>query len=96
MNYKITWDEEKNNFLKKTRNISFEEIEELIINQEIISIIPHHDKKKYPKQRILLIKYKNYIHYVPFIKNDNEIFLKTIIPSRKYNKKYGVKNDNEI
>ncbi len=33
-------------------------------------------------------KIKDYIHYVPFIEDDDKYFLKSIIPSRKHNKKY--------
>jgi len=35
-----------------------------------------------------IIEYKNYVYLVPFIENKKEIFLKTIIPSRKATKKY--------
>jgi len=31
---------------------------------------------------------KGYICYVPFVENDEEIFLKTIIPSRKLHKEF--------
>ena len=37
----------------------------------------------------------NYIYLVPFIETENEIFLKTIIPSRKATKKY-MEESNEI
>jgi len=36
----------------------------------------------------------NTFNVVPFIENENEIFLKTIIPSRKQTKKY-IKNENK-
>ncbi len=34
------------------------------------------------------LKMHDYIHLVPFIETDDEIFLKTIIPSRKAEKEY--------
>jgi len=37
---------------------------------------------------MLIVEYKNYAFMVPFVESDNEIFLKTIIPSRKATKKY--------
>lgn len=50
----------------------------------------HPNKQKYPDQRIYLIAYRNYIYVVPFVKSDNEeqIFLKTVYPSREYTKRY--------
>ena len=36
-----------------------------------------------------------YAHFVPFLESDTEIFLKTIIPSRKVTKKYAGDKDEE-
>ncbi len=55
---------------------------------ELLGIEPHPNKEKYPKQKIFILEITEYICYVPFVENDEEIFLKTIIPSRKLNKKY--------
>ena len=82
----IKWGECKNSILKKERKISFEDVETAIINKKIIDIIPHHNQRRYSDQKLMIIEIKNYIYYVPFTKNKNEIFLKTIIPSRKYQK----------
>lgn len=51
---------------------------------------------KYQNQFMFVIKFDNYIYLVPFVINRNEIFLKTIIPSRKATKKYigGKNNEN--
>jgi len=37
-------------------------------------------------QNILLFKFKNYIWVVPYVTKEDEIFLKTLFPSRKYTK----------
>jgi hypothetical protein len=37
---------------------------------------------------MLIIEFKNYAFLVPFVESDDEIFLKTIIPSRKATRKY--------
>ena len=71
-------------------------MEELITNHKIMDILPHHNINKYPKQEILILKKENYTYYVPFLQNNDEIILKTIVPSRKYNKKYGEKNVNKL
>jgi hypothetical protein len=42
------------------------------------------------------LEINDYVYYVPFIEDNEKIFLKTIIPSRKYTKKYlgGKKYEN--
>lgn len=87
------WDNEKNLFLKKTRGISFEQIVVLIEDGYLLDILEHPNKDKYAHQKVLIVNVDNYIHAIPFVENGNERFLKTIIPSRKYTKKYlGDKN----
>ena len=39
-------------------------------------------------QNNVYINIDNYIYTIPFVQNQNERFLKTIIPSRKFTKKY--------
>jgi hypothetical protein len=35
-----------------------------------------------------VVSLKGYAHMVPFVENDEEVFLKTIMPSRKATKQY--------
>ena len=79
----IRWNEEKNTKLKLIRKISFEDIEEAIVNGNVYHIDIHPDQEKYPGQKKLFVEIDNYIYVVPFIENDKEIFFKTIYPSRK-------------
>ena len=84
---KIIWDEEKNDLLKRERKISFEEVAEIILNRQEIDLIenPIRDGQAY-----YIVKLNNYIHVVPAIINkNNQIVLKTVFPSRKFNKLYG-------
>ncbi len=85
---KINWNKEKNIFLKETRDITFEDVENAIMQGNIIDIVPYHNKEKYPNQELMIIWMRNYTYYVPFVMSEEEIFLKNIIPSRKYHKKY--------
>jgi uncharacterized DUF497 family protein len=82
----LRWNEEKNQLLILQRKVSFEMVLEKLEKEEILAIKEHPDKKRYPHQRIMVLKLNDYIHYVPFVETDVEIFLKTIIPSRKLNK----------
>ena len=84
----IKWSEEKNQILQLTRGLSFEMVLEALENGEIIDIKEHPNKQKYPNQNIFVLKLNDYLCYVPFVENDEEIFLKTIIPSRKLKKEY--------
>ena len=93
----IRYDITKNETLKTERKICFEDVILAIENDKLLDDLKHPNKEKYPNQNIfiLLIEIKNYVYIVPYVENENEIFLKTIIPSRKMNKKYnkGIKND---
>jgi uncharacterized DUF497 family protein len=82
------WDNEKNDILKNERGISFEEVVFYIANDFLPDIIPHPNPKKYPDQRVFIVTIDDYVYLVPFIENDEVIYLKTIIPSRKATKKY--------
>lgn len=84
----ITWNEEKNILLKQERWIGFEDVLLSMEEEKVLDILPHHNPEKYPNQSIYVVEVSGYIYYVPFVKNKQEIFLKTIIPSRKYKKQY--------
>lgn len=89
INMTYNWDDEKNEILKKTRNISFEKIMLCISEGKVVKVLEHPDKKKFGHQKLYLINYNDYIYVVPFVesKEEKEIFLKTIYPSRGYTKK---------
>jgi len=85
----IRWSDEKNIILKKTRDVCFEDVENAVLHDQILDIIPHHNQEKYAHQELMIVKIRGYTYYVPFVMNEEEIFLKNIIPSRKYHKIYG-------
>jgi uncharacterized DUF497 family protein len=84
------WDEEKNDFLKHERDISFEEIVLYISEGNVVDILEHPNKEKYPHQKVYLVKIEDYIYAVPFVEDTTNgvIFLKTAYASRKYTRKY--------
>jgi uncharacterized DUF497 family protein len=63
----IRRDEEKNTLLKTQRGISYEDVQICIEEDRMVKVIDHHNKEKYPNQKILLINHNNYIYAVPFI-----------------------------
>ena len=81
------WSEEKNLLLIESRGISFEDVVMAIGVGNLLADEPHFNQNKYPNQGIFYVLIKNYVYCVPYVKNDN-IFLKTIYPSRKATKKF--------
>lgn len=88
----IRWNEEKNQLLQLQRNISFEEVLDKIEKGQILDRYLHPNTEKYPNQQIFVVEMSGYIWYVPFVETDDEIFLKSIIPSRNLNAAYGGAN----
>jgi uncharacterized DUF497 family protein len=84
----FAWNSEKNAQLIRERGISFERVIYHIERNEILDVIKHPDSSKYPNQRMFILDIANYAYLVPFVETESEIFLKTIIPSRKATRKY--------
>jgi uncharacterized DUF497 family protein len=82
------WDNEKNEKLKKERKISFEDIVYYVEHGHLLAIIDHPNKERYKHQKMYVVRVDNYVYLVPFVENEKEIFLKTIIPSRKATKEF--------
>ena len=87
------WDEEKNQELKSEREVGFEEVLDAIDNNRVLDRIDHPNKKRYPNQRIMIVRIDDYVYLVPFVEDKEKIFLKTVIPSRKMTKKYLIKKE---
>ncbi len=82
------WNEEKNALLKAERQISFEEILLYIEMGFLLDVLEHPNQEKYEGQKIFVVQVDEYVYLVPFVETEREIFLKTIIPSRKATRKY--------
>lgn len=74
--------------LKELRGICFEDIVFYIEKGDILDDYLHPNQKRYPEQRIMVIGIDNYAYLVPYVEDVEEIFLKTIIPSRKATDNY--------
>ena len=83
----FTWDVAKNEKLKVERDISFEEVVFYVERGHLLDILEI-PKKKYQGQRIFVVQIENYVYLVPFVEGEKEIFLKTVIPSRKATRRY--------
>ncbi len=88
INMKYEWNPGKNEWLKKERNISFEQIIFHLSQGDVWKISDHPDQMNYPGQQIYFVIVKGYIYLVPHVVEKEHIFLKTIIPSRKATRVY--------
>lgn len=53
-----------------------------------VDIFEHPNQERYPGQKISVVLIEDYGYLIPFIESEEEIFLKTIIPSRKATRRY--------
>jgi uncharacterized DUF497 family protein len=84
----FSWNSEKNDSLRKERGVSFEEVVFHIERGDLLDILEHPNQERYPGQRILVVNIDDYAYLVPCVEGAAEVFLKTIIPSRKATNTY--------
>ena len=82
------WNSFKNQELIQERNVSFEKAVFYIEHGGLLDDIIHPNTKEYPNQRIFILRIEDYVYIVPYVETEGEVFLKTIIPSRKFTKMY--------
>lgn len=85
------WSAEKNARLQAERDVSFEDVLVAIDAGALLDVLEHPDQKKYPRQKIFVVAISGYAYLVPFVEDEEKIFLKTIIPSRKATQQYLIK-----
>nr|VFK40951.1 MAG: protein of unknown function (DUF4258) [Candidatus Kentron sp. SD]VFK46872.1 MAG: protein of unknown function (DUF4258) [Candidatus Kentron sp. SD]VFK78764.1 MAG: protein of unknown function (DUF4258) [Candidatus Kentron sp. SD] len=91
----IEWDEKKNDILARERNICFQDVLEAIENGRILEDSRHRNREKYHHQRILVVEIGGYACVVPYVRQGNRLFLKTIYRSRFHQKRYPAKGNYE-
>ncbi len=77
---RVEYSEEKRQILLKQRGIDLEIVADMITKGKIKDILPN---KIHTNQRNYLIKYNNYPVEVPFVEDENKIFIKTAFQNRK-------------
>ena len=92
----FAWDNAKNAKLRADRGIGFEDIVFHIERGDLLDILEHPHRDRYPGQQIFVVRRDEYVYLVPFVEDEHTVFLKTIIPSRKATKQYlGEESDDE-
>jgi hypothetical protein len=83
------WSEKKNEELKRSRGISFEDIVLALESGGLLDVLVHPNPTRYPNQKVLVVAAMEYVYLVPHVEEPDHVFLKTIIPSRKATRDYG-------
>ena len=84
----INWNSTKNRQLVAERGVSFEDVVFYLQQGGLLDDVEHPNDDKYPNQRVFVLNIDGYVYLVPYVEDRKEIFLKTIIPSRKATKQY--------
>jgi len=84
----VRWNAEKSLWLKSERGVSFEEVLSAISQGGLLSVMDHPNRSKYGHQKLLVVRIRDYAYLVPFVESETEIFLKSIMPSRKATREF--------
>jgi hypothetical protein len=89
------WSDEKNLQLYRQRGMTFEDVVAAIEQGKLIDDIPHPDTARFGHQRMLVVEIKEYACLVPYVLEDDAKFLKTIYRSRKADRLYAKREEDE-
>jgi hypothetical protein len=84
----FNWNPEKNRLLIEERGKFFEEVVFYIENGGLLDDVIHPNVGTYLNQRVFIVAISDYVYLVPYVEDDEQYFLKTIIPSRKFTRDY--------
>jgi len=84
----MRWSAEKSLSLKAERGVSFEEVLSAISQGGLLCVMDHPNRTKYGHQKMLVVRVRDYAYLVPCVESDSEIFLKSIMPSRKATRQF--------
>jgi hypothetical protein len=86
----VVWSLEKAAILSRDPNrgrVTFEDCALAIEEQRVLAIEPN-PSRNHLNQRMYVVEVQSYVYCVPFVEDENSVFLKTIFPSRKYTALY--------
>ena len=84
----MKWNAEKSLSLKAERGVSFEEVLSAISQGGLLCVMDHPNRTKYEHQKMLVVRIRDYAYLIPYVESDSEIFLKSIMPSRKATRQF--------
>jgi hypothetical protein len=87
------WNPRKNEQLKASRGVSFEDVVLAIESGGLLDVVGHPNPARYPNQGVFVVVITSYVYLVPHVDEAGYVFLKTIIPSRKAMREYGMRGE---
>jgi len=81
------WNSEKNVLLKRERGFGFEDVVEAIDSGALLDDLPH-PSDRYANLRLYVVNLDGYAITVPYVEEEDYVFLKTAFPNRQATKKY--------
>lgn len=85
------WNPHKNDLRKARRGVSFEDVVLAMETGGLLDMVEHPNSARYPNQGVFVVAISSYVYLVPHVEEEDYIFLKTIIPSRKATREYGMR-----
>lgn len=82
------WSDDKDAWLREHRGVSFEDIVVAIETGHLLATRRHHSGFVYAHQEIYYVEIDGYVYMVPFVRESEGIFMKTVIPTRKGTKEF--------
>jgi hypothetical protein len=84
----MRWSAGKSLSLKAERGVSFEEVLSAISQGGLLCVMDHPNRTKYGHQKMLVVRIRDYAYLVTCVESDSEIFLRSIMPSRKATRQF--------
>ncbi len=83
-NMTFRYNPEKNLKILANREVGLDEIANAMIGGNVLAVTDHHNKERYPNQKIAYVEVLHRVYVVPYVQEgENSIFLKTAYPSSK-------------
>ena len=78
------YNDEKNELLFNTRGITFYQVIEAIERDGILLDFDNPRQDRYPGQKIMVVSMNDYTYCVPYLIDEDRIFMKTVYPDRRF------------
>ena len=83
-----TWENDKDEWLRRNRGLSFDDVVYHLEQGGLLADIPHPNQVRHPGERLYIVRIGDYAYEVPFYRDGDVESLRTVYPSRKYTRTY--------